>query len=71
MEVNALVFVFLIVIFSYIFLVNMRVIEGATSNDYSNDVSNSELMTKLNSIESKIDGNSCLTKKDVKPQVLK
>lgn len=47
----------------------MTIVEGATSS--SDGVSNSDLMSKLNTIESKIDRNSCLTEKDVKSQVLK
>ncbi len=69
MELQHFIFLFIISFFSYMFLVNMTIVEGATSS--SDGVSNSELMSKLNTIESKIDGNSCLTAKDVKSRVLK
>jgi len=69
MELQHFIFLFIISFFSYMFLVNMTIVEGATSS--SDGVSNSELMSKLNTIESKIDGNSCLTVKDVKSRVLK
>jgi hypothetical protein len=68
MYCDKVIYLALIIALVLLFIRHFKLIEGATNIA---KITNADLMTKLKVIERKISGNSCLTKRDVKPQILK
>lgn len=68
MYCDKVIYLALIIALVLLFIRHFKLIEGATN---AGNITNADIMTKLSSIERKISSNSCLTKRDVKSQILK